>query len=476
MVEGLDHTSMEGRNILCSVDNACDPTAFCLCMGSPTFLCEKHISEHYTKSIAMTHFMYPIKVYSYHLDAPRYQRLLARFKLRNDVTAEVRKNILEIDSCIAAVRQATEEYIERVRIEAEATIERLNTEKTALTERVEAAINSYETALYEDEVQMTDRIAAAMRGYKGDSDTLKMFEYALVPNCLQPVPEMARWCTNELDATPVARPVQHRPMAVFDDKIAFYSLTPGQKTDIIEMNSSLGMWSRYSATFVRSEDEVFLCGGMTKERAVLRTGVFISGREARVIRMLTPRYCHGLFHDPDWPYVYIFGGERGSKDSTDRLKSCERVSLSTYESEAIPDMTYPRAAFNPCRYKQKIYLCGGYESENTIEAYSPCMNLFAVVFKSLPAGVSEAMGCTSVLDGDEIVIISSSTLTRWKPSTKLADSSRGKPASLVWSTCRPVVSDREALIVCSDCVLRRIRLDSGAVEEEKKPVKDCALF
>lgn len=77
--------------------------------------------------------------------------------------------------------------------------------------------------------------------------------------------------------------------------------------------------------------------------------------------------------------MYVFGGLGVDEEGEERyIKSCERLVLSNAAAWApLPEQINHRVCYNPCIWREEIWLCGGRSS--TIEVFTPA----SLSFRSL---------------------------------------------------------------------------------------------
>lgn len=121
-------------------------------------------------------------------------------------------------------------------------------------------------------------------------------------------------------------------------------------------------------------------GGLEQGRALTQTcAIALSGKVLSLPNLAVGRYMHGLAAYRS--VVYVFGGLEIEEGDEKYTKSCESLSLSSaVQWTALPDQIHHRVCYNPCVWRDEIWLCGG--RSPTIEAFSPASLSFRLI--SLP--------------------------------------------------------------------------------------------
>ena len=368
---------------------------------------------------------------------------------------KIRENVQKCEEFEKEIAKLADLMIFRIRNEAEMIQTALIDAKNAMEREIAEAVSEFEGKIYEENVVWESKLAEMMY----ENESWELFECGL-----QPCPErvLGSYATYRFYDVREPQPMlsAQPPVAVAGGQLVFFLSADPPFPVELELGSS------YSATFV-SETQLFLCGGLLPSYA-LSSSVFLldKGDVLTLPSLQYSRHSHGLFYESYWPFVYVFGGETICEDEAIHLRKCERFALETGQWETMPDMQTPRAMFNPCLQGRVIYLCGGIGAKGSVETYSPALNLMKPVSILLPEDTNGYFGCTTLTDGDSLVIISRNTVTRWNPVSAEIQSNTRPQTSDVWSLCRPVLQQRNAYVVNSDFTLRVIDVDSGDVMDE----------
>lgn len=152
-----------------------------------------------------------------------------------------------------------------------------------------------------------------------------------------------------------------------------------------------------------SDTALFMCGGyeVGLRSKVSRTAYIVdtTGGVKRLVDMQTPRAYAGVVGFQGSPYV--FGGINCL---------CEPIKQSQHFSESawtnLPNMNAPRSNFTPCILQQRLYLCGC----GSIDVYNLNTNSMRLLSITLP----EPSPCVACLLGEEMVVLGSEFLTRFR--------------------------------------------------------------
>ena len=158
-----------------------------------------------------------------------------------------------------------------------------------------------------------------------------------------------------------------------------------------------------AVTCVLSDTALFMCGGyeVGLRSKVSRTAYIVdtAGGVKRLADMQTPRAYAGVVGFQGSPYV--FGGINCL---------CEPIKQSQHFSESawtnLPNMSAPRSNFTPCTLHQRLYLCGC----SSIDVFNP--NTYSM--RLLPLTLPEPSPCVACLLGEEIVVLGSEFLSRFR--------------------------------------------------------------
>lgn len=438
----------------------CPETAiyYCLCQFEPLLLCAKHFEAHCADFQSQSHPSYPIVALPYHAIPGYYDRLRKRMQSKRELIAEISRNTERCEACIQEIQKVAEEVISVVQREAEALIEALAAAATQLDREIEQAVHEFEGKIYEEDVQWKSKLAEMLYFAEENRDSLQVFEWGFQPVPQRFLASLLAYSFTDYNTPPPLLSAQP-PIAISNSHLVFLlSSDPPLPLDLV-------LGSNYSATFV-SETQLFLCGGLLPSYDISSDVYLVDkGEVSQLLKMKAARHSHGVFYESYWPFVFIFGGESLQDDEGIQLHTCERFALETGQWEDISDMTSARSTFNPSLHKRLIYLCGGLGSCGAIETYSPALNLMRPVSIQLPEDVSGYFGCTTVSDSDSLVVISRETVTKWSPESAEIVTKKRPQSSYVWSSCRPVTQQGKAYLVCSDCCLRVVDVDTGEVEE-----------
>lgn len=95
--------------------------------------------------------------------------------------------------------------------------------------------------------------------------------------------------------------------------------------------------------------------------------------------------------------VYVFGGKR-----VEALQACERFQVSKRRWKPLPDMHRAKYGFNPCIYREEIYLIGVDMGVCQAEVFAPVYLQFRLLAFSLE---ETHIGTISLVNSDEFCIL-----------------------------------------------------------------------
>lgn len=431
---------------------------YCLCQSEPLLLCTVHHEAHCADLQSQSHPSYPLIALPYHTTPGYYDRLRIRMENKRELISELRKNIEKCEACVLDIQRTAEEVVIRVQREAEELVQTLVQATEGLEREIDRAVREFEGKVYAEAGEWESKLAEMMYFGEMNRDLFQLFDYGF-----QPIPQriLSSFLAYSFYDFTAPQPMlsAQPPIAISNSQLVF----PMSSDPPFPIDLSPG--SNYSATFV-SETQLFLCGGLLPSYDISTSAYLVDrGEVTQLGSMKTARHSHGLFFESYWPYVFAFGGEGVLDDEGIQLHECERFALETGVWEGISDMISPRSAFNPCLHARLIYLCGGMGSKGSIETYSPALNLMRSVSITLPDDVSGYFGCTTLSDLHFLIVISRDTVTRWSPESAEMSTTQRRQSSYVWSSCRPVLQQTKAYVVCSDFCFRVVDVETGEVEE-----------
>jgi len=172
------------------------------------------------------------------------------------------------------------------------------------------------------------------------------------------------------------------------------------------------------------------------------------------------RHNHGIWWDANQLCVFVFGGESAGTGHTRNLAACEKWTMGPDTWSDLPSMEKERWCFNPCEFRNTVYLCGGYT--DLIEAFNPQTSTFSVMRPLFPESSSSSV---SIVAKGRLVVLSLHYVSVWDLDREqlLQEHSRARHVELgVWCNMAPIldVEDGQFYTSCKgDCW--RVQLDGS---------------
>ena len=156
-------------NQLCSGCQRAEPSMYCSCLSSRTYLCDRCFSLHRSKYPGLLHTAVPVEV----VDFSRYQQRCKGFTQGRE---ELQQNITRIDQCCAQISNEVETLITRVRHFRDDFLKEMQNWKAKLSDQIYASIAEAEATLVQDDVKLRGSYSAALRNYSPGSLVLFTYE------------------------------------------------------------------------------------------------------------------------------------------------------------------------------------------------------------------------------------------------------------------------------------------------------------
>lgn len=156
-------------NQLCSGCQRAEPSMYCSCLSSRTYLCDRCFGPHRSKYPGLLHTAVPVEV----VDFSRYQQRCKGFTQGRE---ELQQNITRIDLCCAEVSSEVEALINRVRRFRDDFLRDMQNWKVKLSGQINESIAEVETTLVQEEVKLRGSYSAALRDYSPGCLVLFTFE------------------------------------------------------------------------------------------------------------------------------------------------------------------------------------------------------------------------------------------------------------------------------------------------------------
>ena len=170
----------------------------------------------------------------------------------------------------------------------------------------------------------------------------------------------------------------------------------------LSLNTTSTQW-----ILLTSGSSVLCCGGKVNKNWMTTSWVVHgSGEVEKKGRMIRARGLHGMVQWKE--FGLVFGGEskRGG------LKECESLKLPKGRNwEELPPMQASRHSFNPCLFRDLIYLFGCGSSE--LEAFAPRQNSYIPLNIHFPYAAT----CCLYMNSSTLTIVSTTFLVRYHPET-----------------------------------------------------------
>jgi hypothetical protein len=202
------------------------------------------------------------------------------------------------------------------------------------------------------------------------------------------------------------------PVAVLPNRYAEFDIHMTTWKPAISLQRRITVDCNSSVVTV-DKGRLFVCGGgSASNEGTPYSTAFLLDKETVTDLPYLPqgRTLAGALFNPEKSSVYVFGGyDRGILYTENELRTGLSYSLALHSTwSSLPDMHHARSGFNPCWGDGVVYLPGGCTS---VEAFHPLTGTMTLLGLQLPGSFSEYY-CVSVLNGEELVIVSNQVLVR----------------------------------------------------------------
>jgi hypothetical protein len=163
--------------------------------------------------------------------------------------------------------------------------------------------------------------------------------------------------------------------------------------------------------------------------------------------------------------VYLFGGYEAGNEHIDskRRKAVFAFDFNEANWHLEGEMRVERSNFNPCGRGFRVYLCGGYAS--SCEVFDANTLIFTLLDIVLPPE-SKLAYCTATVCNDSLVVITSTSISRYNLPRQQQISTKQHENYHCWSSCPPIVYANSLEIVdkmADSATVLRICLETGSV-------------
>lgn len=212
-----------------------------------------------------------------------------------------------------------------------------------------------------------------------------------------------------------------------------------------------------SRWLILTDSNVFCCGGVHNfsNTTIYFSSTYLlegNGSVKSFPSMISPRAFHGLI---EWrKQVLAFGGRGRSANSTSasRLNSVLLTQSEIYQRggvvgwQALAPARHGRCSFNPCLYREVVYLCG--YGSSAMEVFSPWLNSMTVLDCLLP----EPSSCCLYVLGEVLFVHSDHYILKYRSRrSKVIEVGRTqiKRGIAKWQNSQPVTSPANSLVYCA---------------------------
>ena len=185
------------------------------------------------------------------------------------------------------------------------------------------------------------------------------------------------------------------------DRLDIFNCCTRVYTAHISFQSPLTEIFDLAAVLLPTGKLLFHCGGGNNSAGLID----LQGNQISLCSMTKSRKFHSAVYFK--MTIYVVGG---AGKSAEKLSIYPQDTLTSRSWETLPDMQFPRAACQPCRYRRQFYLFGG--NTNACEVFDTDFESFLPLPLLLP---ESQYGCVGFRINDEFVVVTGNCLTRWKP-------------------------------------------------------------
>ena len=163
--------------------------------------------------------------------------------------------------------------------------------------------------------------------------------------------------------------------------------------------------------------QVFIWGDQLKYSMKPYT-VEMDGRIGKIPPAEGVRIRPGIIYLHTHMKIYVFGGSRQGTFYLDlKVDTTQCYCLEKKKWKGLPCMPNPREAFNPCLYRDLVYLCGG---ETTfVETFNPVIQRFQTVSGFVLPIDFKMYGTTTVEYRGKIVVLGFDSMYEWSAEAGL---------------------------------------------------------
>lgn len=422
---------MDPSNTLC---NHCDAlqqlwgkTAefFCSCTNPETFLCSACLHKHISRMPKKGHRHWPIAL------LPNYKKdsCLKRLEAFPRVSEEALGCVGQIDTAITELTAKVEEIKATLTALCTEKVRELQDIKANLTKEISFALAEVKRTLLEEQPLLLTYFGPLIRKHIGKTDPLQLFTFTIE------APETLLSVHIQLANSQDNKPAQLAGM--YHNGAFLYDVESHQFT-----RHTLSVDFGNGGSYAMLDRNRLLCLGAHPPSSAVYLLELPSFQLNPLPSLSTPRSGAGVANVN--AYIYAFGGW----DNHSRLRSCEKMDLSSKCWTHCGDMTHPRSSFTPCLHRSLLYLAAASTPDVwEIETFDPETETFAVLPVSLPPELTLKQASVAFIANEELCLLTCGRqLARWKIDTE--SEFRLSWGESIWSNQQPLIVGPVVLIAC----------------------------
>jgi len=354
--------------------------------------------------------------------SPNYfDKLRAREKTISDGLKELEANLLLITDCELILRSKTEAAIQEIikyreNVLAELKVSREEAEHALVEARKQVAEH-----IYQDPYEPATQLAKSLWNFQ--SGNLKLFSYTLEGkyqvNISKSQPKLQQvliqppqnWAyeyeeeeeeeeeiVSEENDENIPSPILY---IIKPKTISCYNVFAGLYSRDIGLSRTIKV-NQTTAYCLLDTGTLWVCGGSSPYTNFVYEIDPSSGEVSNRSSMLMSRGGHAVLQYKNC--IYVFGGYDGQP-----MSHCERYVFSIRDWEERENMIRPRYYFNPCSYRQFVYLFGGKQTVQA-EMYDIGVDCFTALDLSLP---QSGATCAVLVEENKIAVIQKTGMLYW---------------------------------------------------------------
>jgi len=376
------------------------------------------------------HFNLPVTCYGEHKKPGFLERLQTRMVELPGRTEILRQNLGKVEECRALFGAKVEELIAKIRAEAQTIQQELATLREKLERDISTAVQEVEATMHADEALHISPLGQLLRDTSVPAEQLCRFDYQAEADFVWPL----RSCFSFrlLDGQAPLNTLS----AVFGSQLQVYDLTTKQ----VVKTHTLTRTFTPATVFCTVDSARMLCiGAYPATKEVYWVNMSESCLITAAAELLTARGYAGVVLVKKC--VLVFGG------NNPQISASEKYTTLSNTWTALPPMTQPRHAFNPCAHLNDIYLAELRQYKGA-EKFSLLTETYTQLTVALTSSAGHSM---SVLVGKEILFLSyEKKLYKWHLETGAvtsADFAVNSPPTHYLSSNPPIYTRDKAYFV-----------------------------